>query len=102
MHVYATGTRYRPVAVTLNRNACMKPWKTVYPKPSIYFFKPFAEQVLVYSQQFRLTTPIAIGTIPSRMTQVKISGTLSYQACDDRVCYLPQSVPLEWVEAVRR
>jgi len=33
---------------------------------------------------------------------VKISGTLSYQACDDRVCYLPQSVPLEWVVPVRR
>jgi hypothetical protein len=27
---------------------------------------------------------------------VKIHGTLKYQACDDKICYLPQTVPLEW------
>ena len=102
MHVYAPGTKYKAVTVTLNRSAWLKPAKIVYPKPSIYFFKPFNEQVFVYSDSFKLTMPIAIGTIPARMTQVKISGTLSYQACDDRVCYLPQLVPLEWVVPVRR
>jgi hypothetical protein len=102
MHVYAPGTKYRAVTVTLNGNAWLKQGKTVYPKPSIYFFKPLKEQVLVFSEKFTLTTPIAIGTIPARLKQVKISGTLSYQACDDRVCYLPQSVPLEWVMTVRR
>jgi len=102
MNVYAPGTKYRPVTVTLNRTAWLKPGKTVYPKPSIYVFKPLKEQVLVFSDNFTLTTPIAIGTVPARVKQVKISGTLSYQACDDRVCYLPQSVPLEWVVPVRR
>ena len=102
MHVYAPGTQYRPVTVMLNKSAWLKPGKTDYPKPSLYHFKPLKEQVLVYSEPFKLTTPIAIGTIPARMKQVKISGTLSYQACDDRVCYLPESVPLEWVVPVRR
>ena len=101
-HVYAPGTKYRAVTVTLNGTAWLKQGKTVYPKPSIYFFRPFKEQVLVFSEKFTLTTPIAIGTIPARLKQVKITGALSYQACDDRVCYLPQSVPLEWVVAVRR
>ena len=101
MHVYAPGTHYRPVTVTLNKAPWLKPGKTVYPKPSIYLFKPLKEQVLVFSDKFTLTTPIAIGTIPARLKQVKITGTLSYQACDDRVCYLPQSVPLEWTVAVR-
>ena len=103
MNVYAPGnTKYRPLAVTLNRNGWLKPGKTVYPKPSIYLFKPFKEQVLVFSDKLTMTTPIAIGTIPAQMKEVKILGTLSYQACDDRVCYLPQSVPLEWVIPVRR
>jgi hypothetical protein len=102
MHVYAPGTHYRPVTVTLNKAAWLKPGKTVYPKPSIYLFKPLKEQVLVFSDKFALTTPIAIGTIPARLKQVKISGTLSYQACDDRVCYLPQSVPIEWTVPVKR
>jgi len=102
MHVYAPGTHYRPVTVTLNKSAWLKPGKTAYPKPSIYVFKPLKEQVFVFSDNFTLTTPIAIGTVPARVKQVKISGTLSYQACDDRVCYLPQSVPLEWVVPVKR
>ena len=102
MNVYAPGTKYRAVAVTLNSNALLKPGKTAYPKPSLYFFKPFNERVLVFNDTFTLTMPIAVGTIPARMTQVKITGTLSYQACDDRLCYLPQSVPLEWVIPVRR
>ena len=102
MHVYAPGTHYRPVTVTLNKNAWLKPGKTAYPKASIYIFKPLKEQVLVYSERFTLTTNVALGTIPPKLTQVKIAGTLSYQACDDRVCYLPQSVPLEWVLPVRR
>ncbi len=25
-----------------------------------------------------------------------IRGTLRYQACDDRICYIPQEVPLQW------
>ena len=96
MHVYAPGTKYRAVTVTLNRSTWLKPAKTVYPKPSIYVFKPLKEQVLVYSDPFTLTMPIKIGTLPARMTKMRISGTLSYQACDDRVCYLPESVPLRW------
>ena len=25
-----------------------------------------------------------------------IKGTLRYQACDDKVCFRPTSVPVEW------
>ena len=102
MHVYAPGTHYRPVTVTLNKKAWLRAAKTEYPKPSIYIFKPLKEQVLVYSNPFTLTTNVTLGTIPARMKHVKITGTLSYQACDDRVCYLPQSVGLEWTVPVRR
>src|SRR5687768_1235989 len=50
MHVYAPGTQYRPVTVTLNSTAWLKPGKTEYPKASFYIFKPLKEQVLVYSE----------------------------------------------------
>jgi DsbC/DsbD-like thiol-disulfide interchange protein len=96
MHVYAPGTKYRAITVTLNRNPTVKPAKTVYPKPSIYVFKPLNEQVLVYSDPFKLQMNVVVGAIPPRTARLKITGTLSYQACDDRVCYLPESVPLEW------
>jgi DsbC/DsbD-like thiol-disulfide interchange protein len=102
VHVYAPGTKYRAITVTLNRNPALKPSKLVYPKPEIYLFRPLKEQVLVYSDPFKLTMNVGVGTIPVRTTRLKITGTLSYQACDDRVCYLPESVPLEWNLAVAR
>ena len=30
-----------------------------------------------------------------------ISATLDYQACDDNVCFTPQSVPLTWTIGLR-
>jgi hypothetical protein len=33
--------------------------------------------------------------------QMTIDATLDYQACDDRICYLSQSVPLSWVIDLR-
>ena len=29
-------------------------------------------------------------------TSLKIDGTLRYQACDDVICYLPESRPVSW------
>ena len=102
MHVYAPGTKYRAVTVALDRHPSLKPSKTAYPKPSIYLFKPLKEQVLVYSDPFKLTMNIQVGTVPPKAAPLKITGTLSYQACDDRVCYLPESVPLQWTIPVKR
>ena len=28
--------------------------------------------------------------------ELMLHGTLRYQACDDRVCYIPATVPLQW------
>jgi hypothetical protein len=28
--------------------------------------------------------------------ELTLKGSFRYQACDDRVCYVPQIVPLEW------
>ena len=102
MNVYAPGTTYRAITVTLDRHASLKPSRLIYPKPSIYFFKPLKEQVLVFRDPFTLTMDVRVGTLPPKAASLKISGTLSYQACDDRVCYLPESVPLQWTIPVKR
>ena len=28
--------------------------------------------------------------------QLTVEGTLRYQACDDRMCYIPQTLPVKW------
>jgi DsbC/DsbD-like thiol-disulfide interchange protein len=102
MHVYAPGTTYRAITVTLDKHPSLKPSPLTYPKPSIYFFKPLKERVLVFSDPFKLTMEVQVGTVPPRAAPLRITGKLSYQACDDRVCYLPETVPLQWTIPVKR
>ena len=70
--------------------------------PARLRLKPLKEQVFVYSSPFKLRMDLSVGAVPPRTPPLKITGTLSYQACDDRVCYLPESVPLEWTVPIRR
>jgi hypothetical protein len=35
------------------------------------------------------------------ITTLTITGTFAYQACDDKVCFAPQSIPLSWSIAVK-
>ncbi|HEV3061781.1 MAG TPA: hypothetical protein VGY48_26250 [Vicinamibacterales bacterium] len=35
------------------------------------------------------------------VTSLTIIGQFDYQACDDRVCFTPQSVPLSWTIGVK-
>ena len=37
----------------------------------------------------------------SGMESLNVRGTLEYQACDDTVCFNPESVPLSWRFAMR-
>ena len=35
------------------------------------------------------------------MTTLAITGTFEYQACDDKVCFAPQSIELSWAIGVK-
>lgn len=96
MHVYAPGSQYRPIGVTLDAHPALTPSAPVYPTPAVYLFKPLNEEVLAYSEPFRIALGVDVGAIGPNTSRLRVSGVLTYQACDDRVCYLPDSLPLEW------
>jgi DsbC/DsbD-like thiol-disulfide interchange protein len=101
MHVYAPGTEYRAITVELEPNALIEVQETVYPKATTYLFKPLNEHVLVYHRPFRLALHIMVGSRAVTGTigptsSVVIKGRVMYQACYEKVCYLPASVPFEW------
>jgi hypothetical protein len=79
-----------------------------YPKPELYEFKPLNEHVEVFQRPFRIVQDLAIDATPQAQSALKdvseltIKGVLSYQACDDRVCFTPQSVPLSWTVTLRQ
>ena len=77
------------------------------PQSEDYFFKPLNEHVPVYQRAFRIMQDVTLD--PSRegtaalkdVTSLTIKGRFEYQACDDRVCFTPQSVPLAWTIGVK-
>ena len=102
IHVYAPGTKYRPVAIAIDPNPALSVDEVIYPRPMSYLFKPLNESVLVYERPFRLTLDMKVGAAPAQLaafnaeSRLTIKGQLTYQACDEKVCYLPVSMPLEW------
>jgi hypothetical protein len=107
IHVYAPGTKYRPIAIALRPDALLRIDAPVYPKPTPYIFKPLNEEVLVYDAPFRLALDVIAGSADAqrarwrRGSELAIKGTLEYQACNDTVCYLPVSVPVQWTVRVK-
>jgi len=102
MHVYAPGSKYRPVAIRLETGSPLRVHGSTYPKPSLYLFKPLKEEVKVYDAPFKLAVVVMADDAEALRahlrggSQMTVKGTLDYQACDDSVCYLPVAVPFQW------
>jgi hypothetical protein len=108
MHVYAPGGHtYRVVRLTLDSRPWARMHEPVYPPHEIYHFKPLDERVEVYQRPFRLVQDVTIlatreaQKLLAGMPALTISGRLEYQACDDTICYQPQSVPVSWTLKVK-
>jgi len=108
VHVYAPGvTGYIPIGLSVTAQPGLVIRDPQFPKSEDYFFKPLNEHVAVYQKPFRVTqdleidpSPQAAGALTNR-TDMAVAGTLTYQACDDKVCFTPQSVPLTWTIGLR-
>jgi DsbC/DsbD-like thiol-disulfide interchange protein len=98
IHVYAPGASdYIPITVKVEPQPGVKAGKLSYPKSEMMTFAD--EKVPVFQKPFRLTQEITVLGKPG--TSVPIKATVDYQACDDRVCYPPESQPVMWTVTVR-
>jgi len=63
--------------------------------------------IVVVQRPFRIVQDVLIDPSPQGQSVLKdittltIKGVLNYQACDDKVCFTPQSVPLTWTVTLR-
>jgi DsbC/DsbD-like thiol-disulfide interchange protein len=102
VHVYAPGAKdYLPVKVTLKPTADVKVGKLAYPKSEMVFFAPLKETVPVFAKPFRMTQDVTLAKTVKPGATVSLEGTLEFQACDDNVCYVPESVPVTWTVTVK-
>jgi peroxiredoxin len=109
IHVYAPGVSgYKPIALALDPQPWVVMRTAVYPPPEDYYFAPLDEHVPVFQRPFRIVQDVALDASPDAQTALKsvssltIKGALGYQACDDKICFSPQSVPLTWTVNVRQ
>jgi hypothetical protein len=108
MHVYAPGQHtYRVVTLNIAPQPYVRTMAVRYPASEIYHFVPLNERVPVYQKPFTLSVEaVAEATAEARKAlaganELVINGTLEYQACDDKICYNPVSLPLSWKLALR-
>ena len=100
MHVYSPDqTDYIPIALTIEAGPSFRLQPIRYPAGESFFFAPLNETQRVYSKPFRIEQPIIVGRDAPASLVVK--GTIRYQACDDAICYLPQTIPVTWKVAVK-
>jgi AhpC/TSA family len=103
VHVYAPGAiGYKALALTIDPQPGLVVRESQFPESEDYFFKPLNEHVPVYQRPFRVVQDLMIDASRDAeaalhdVARMTIKGTLLYQACDDNVCFLPQSIPLTW------
>lgn len=103
IHVYAPGASgYRVVSIAVTAQPFVQLRPTVYPPSEIYVFQPLNERVPVYQKPFRLVQDVLLeATQPAQAAlqgreSLALTGTVDYQACDDKICFNPVSVPVSW------
>lgn len=101
IHVYAPGAKnYQAIALEIEPAPGVTVGRAVYPKAETMFFEPLNERVPVFQQPFRIAQPVTVSRAPKNGKTITVNGTLAYQACDDKVCYPPASVPVSWTLTV--
>lgn len=105
VHVYAPGVQgYNPIQLTL-KGPGLELAPVTYPEPKILYLEAIREQVPVFEGKFRITQDATVPfshardglrAVFSSEKNISISGELKYQACDNKVCFPPTSVPVMW------
>jgi hypothetical protein len=99
-HVYAVGDHsYRPLRLSLEPDPLLEIHETRWPAPRSYYFAPLKETVPIFEGRFRALVDLTLRyDLPpgSPERDARISATLDYQVCSDRVCYPPGSLALTW------
>lgn len=104
MHVYAPGVQgYIPIDWRLDEGGPVLKRQTFkYPASKMLRLEAIGETVPVYRGRIRIRREITFGQedllkpLVTSTGGVIVKGSFRYQACDDRKCYVPEDVPLEW------
>ena len=103
MHVYAPGVQgYIPIAWQMAETKSWLVLPATYPMSKMLNLPAIHETVPVYNSHIRIVRDVVIGQEaeiapvlgPDRT--LTIEGNFRYQACDNKECYIPRTIPLTW------
>ncbi len=105
IHVYAPGAEelgYRVIALNLTPGPHVRFEPVEFPESEIYYFEPLDERVPTYQRPFTLLQEMIVSSSEEaeaalrELDALTLSGKLDYQACDDKICFEPVSLPLSF------
>lgn len=104
VHVYAPGTKgYKPIQLVIDSSPELELRPAIYPRSKILYLPVIKERVPVFEGSFRITQDVTVSSATGFYSSlgesgktIAITGQLKYQACDERICYSPTSVPVKW------
>jgi hypothetical protein len=103
MHVYAPGVKgYKPIEWRTKDSTGWLFHGLSLPNSKMLHLPAIQETVPVYEGRFRITRDLTVGQAGEVRPLLAADGALRiddafyYQACDDRICYPPQSIPIRW------
>jgi peroxiredoxin len=104
VHVYAPGTKgYKTVKLVIDPLPDFEIRQANYPSAKILYLPAIKERVPVFEGAFRIQQELKVnsmaefsGTLGADGKKVTVKGSLEYQACDSKICFLPATVPVEW------
>ncbi len=104
LHVYAPGvdSDYIPIEWSMKASPGWMVHAATFPKAKKVRLKAIKDTEPVFEGAFRLTREItiardaAVKPLADADGKLTIEGGLKYQACDDRLCYPPETVPVKW------
>jgi hypothetical protein len=103
-HVYAPETKgYKPIQLIIDAAPNLEIRPAIYPHSKVLFMPAINEWVPVFEGTFRIRQDIKVSSaaefsnsLGTTGKTLPIHGTLHYQACDEKTCFLPTTVPVEW------
>jgi hypothetical protein len=103
MHVYAPSVQgYIPIRFEIEPSPYFTVHPTEYPPAEDLYLAAIKETVPVFQGSYQVRQDITmlgndvLDPVLKGNKEIKVRGRLRYQACDDKICYLPQTIPLEW------
>src|SRR5437016_1302644 len=95
LHVYAPGVEHGYIPIAWVRDA----GAVTYPAARMMEFAALKEIVPVYEGHLRLGRILPIPS--SADGKFTVEGSFRYQACNDRECFPPRTLPMKWTFQMR-